>query len=86
MTWTTREGIKLNINEMGISHMENCIKMLKKNYPYISYPDISGSESDGAYWAEQSMITQWGIYNERREAALLYIKEFEKEINFRNSK
>jgi hypothetical protein len=30
-TWTTREGVKMNIVDMETSHIENTIKMLHRN-------------------------------------------------------
>lgn len=30
--WTTKDGRKININEMDESHILNCINMLKRNH------------------------------------------------------
>ncbi len=32
-TWTTKEGVKLEISEMETSHIRNCIKMLTAKMP-----------------------------------------------------
>lgn len=33
MYWTTREGKKLKISEMGTSHIQNCMKMIRRKFP-----------------------------------------------------
>ena len=31
-TWTMKDGSKIKISEMQTSHIQNCIKMVKRNY------------------------------------------------------
>lgn len=42
--WTTREGEKLKIKDMKISHIENCIKHLR-NRGYFSIKDFKKDPS-----------------------------------------
>lgn len=74
--WTTRDGVRLNIEDMETSHIKNCIRMLQKQI--IDPWTIHGDEPK--YGAGGGMDTMLHEQNEKFEQS---IKRFERILSKR---
>lgn len=81
MMWRTKNGDVVYLKEMTTTHIENCIKYIKKvieNRPQVYSVD---SDSDGAYFAH---ICEERQNDEREEELNKIIEEMEEELFSRN--
>lgn len=76
--WKMRDGTKIRISDMKISHIENCIKMLNRCIvdPY-AYGEPEGDAAHDAFMCGARLI------EERNDALNHDISVFEKELKRR---
>ena len=83
LNWTTKEGNVINLYDYkDKNHIKNILKILEKqliNKPEIDL-EISWSDSDWAYSADQCIINEWNKYNNYRNWLKNYINKIKKLI------
>lgn len=82
LKWKTQSWKIIDLESYNdFNHIKNILNKLEerlKNTPEIDFPDISGSDADWAYWADQSAIMAWNEYDSQRELLKEYIKQIKK--------
>jgi hypothetical protein len=78
--WITQTGEKLKVREMETSHIENCIKMLKRLLDTRPPEQVYMGESD---YAEEAVEQENRINEDRAEAIESTIDSFKRELKMR---
>lgn len=74
MKRTTKNGKEIDIKDMWISHIKNCIKAIREWR-------IMNDYIDWTYWSTAEEIDAWEV--DRSEERKKFLDEFEKELNRR---
>lgn len=79
-TWTTKDGVVMEISKMETSHIKNCIKMLTKKMPDHEENEIIVADLPESMWHQPCMYTELGAKHYREKIA-----EFTNELVKRNA-
>lgn len=82
LEWKTRSWEIIDLeNYSNTTHLKNILKLQEQRLresPEIDFPDTSGSDSDWAFWADQSAVNAWNQYENYRNGLIEYIKKLRK--------
>lgn len=70
-TWTTRDGVKIEISKMKTSHIKNCIKMLTKKMPNHEDDEVIIADLPESMWGQPCMYREPGAKQYREKISEL---------------